>query len=136
MADLGGKAVERRRVDRERREKVRVPVTLNDLRRRRRRLEPEPLARNPLHLGVRGAVCADGSGQLPDAHPLESTLQTRTVAIDRERPAGELEPKRRRLCMYSVRTTDRDRLAMLLRTAHHDSERTVEPIEHERPGLL
>ena len=51
-----------------------VAVALQDLRRARRRLEPEPLAGDPLHLGIGRRVRADGAGELADAHPLERAL--------------------------------------------------------------
>ena len=57
--------------DRERREQLGVPVALEDLRRDRLGLEPEPLAGDPLHLGVGGRVGADRARELADAHRLE-----------------------------------------------------------------
>ena len=79
LADLGAREVpdlERERVerggdDRERRQQLGVAVALEDLRRGRRGLEPEPLAGEPLELGIGRGVGADGARELADAHPLE-----------------------------------------------------------------
>ena len=59
VPDLEGEGVERRGDDGERSEELGVPVALDDLRRRRGRLEPEPLAGEPLQLGIRRGVRAD-----------------------------------------------------------------------------
>ena len=71
VADLERERVERRGDDRERGEQLGVAVALEDLRRGRRGLEPEPLAGDPLQLGIGGRVRADGAGELADAHPVE-----------------------------------------------------------------
>ena len=52
-------------------EQLGVAVALEDLRRRRRRLEAEPLAGDPLDLGVGRRVGADRAGELADADPFE-----------------------------------------------------------------
>src|SRR5581483_1709377 len=71
VADLERERVERRGDDREGAEELGVPVALEDLRRGRSRLEPEPLAGEALELRVGGRVRADRAAELADAHPLE-----------------------------------------------------------------
>ena len=77
VTDLEREAIERRREDRERGEELGVPVALEDLRRRRCRLEPERLARDPLDLRRRRRVRADGARELADAHPGERVVEPR-----------------------------------------------------------
>ena len=107
VADLERELVERRGDDGERREQLRVTVALEDLCRGRRRLEAEPLAGDPLELRVGGRVRADGAGELADAHALERARDARAAAVELERPAGELQPERRRLGVHAVRAADR-----------------------------
>ena len=71
VPDLERELVERRRDDRERGEELGVTVALEDLRRGRRRLEPEPLAGDALELGIGRGVRSDGARELADAHALE-----------------------------------------------------------------
>ena len=114
MPDLGREPVERRGEQRQRREQLGVAVALQDLRRARRGLEAEPLAGDPLDLGLGGRVGADGAGELADAQPLDRVDEPLAVALERERPAGELEPERRRLGVDAVRAAHAERLAVLL----------------------
>ena len=67
VPDLGREAVERRRHERERREQLRVPVARDHLRRDRIGLEPEPLARDALDLGLDRRVRPDRARELADA---------------------------------------------------------------------
>ena len=122
VPDLERERVERRGDDRERREQLGVAVALEDLRRGGRRLEAEPLARDPLELGVGRRVGADGAGELADAHPLERPRDPLAAARELERPAGELEPERRRLGVDAVRAADLQRLAVLLGARRDDGE--------------
>ena len=71
VADLGRVALERRGAERQRREQLRVPVARDDLRRGLLGDEPEPLAGDPLHLGIAAPVRPHGAGELADPHPLE-----------------------------------------------------------------
>ena len=122
--------------ERERRQQLRVPVALQDLRRAGRRLEAEPLAGHPLDLGVGGGVGADGARELADAQALDRAAEPLAVAVERERPTGELEPERRRLGVDAVGAPHADRLAVLLRPRDDGAEGAVDPLEHERPGVL
>ena len=135
MPDLEREPLERRREQRERVQHLGVPVALEDLRRARRRLEPEPLAGDPLDLRIGRRVGADGAGELADAHPLERARDAGAVALERERPAGELEPERRRLGVDAVRAPDRERVAVLLGAGDDGGERALDPFEHERARL-
>ena len=109
--------------ERQRREQLGVTVALEDLRRARRRLEAEPLAGDPLDLGLGGRVRADGARELADAHALDRAHEPLPVAVERERPAGELEPERRRLGVDAVRAAHAERLPVLL-GAGDDGART------------
>jgi hypothetical protein len=66
MANLRCEAFEGRRNERKGSEERSVAVTLQDLRRRRRRLESEPLTGDPLDLRVDRGVLSNGTGELPD----------------------------------------------------------------------
>ena len=113
-----------------------MPVALNDLRRGRRRLEPESLAGDPLDLGVDRRVAADGAGELADAHAFESARDARPCAVELERPARELQPERRRLRVHTVRATDAERELVLLGARGDGCERAVEPGLQQRARLL
>ena len=131
VADLGREAVERRGVQRERSEDVGVTIALEDLRGAGRGLEPQPLAGDALDLRVEGGVLADRARQLPDTHAVERTLETSPVTLECERPAGQLEPERRRLRMDAVRPPHAEREPMLLGASHDSSECSFELGEHQ-----
>jgi hypothetical protein len=90
VADLERETVERRGEDGERREQLSMPVALQDLGGYRRRLEPERLAGDALHIRWRTRVCPDGAGELPDPHAGERVLEPIAVAPELKRPAQEL----------------------------------------------
>ena len=135
VADLEAEGVERRGDDGEHREELRVPVALDDLRGVGCGLEAQTLAREPLELRAGGRVRADGAGELADPHPLERTIEARTPAIELERPAGELQPERRRLGMDAVRAAHDQRPAVLLGPGDDGFEGAVEALDEERSGL-
>ena len=112
-----------------------MSVALEDLRRARRRFEPEPLAGDPLDLGVGRRVRADRARELADAHSFEGAVDAGAIPLERERPAGELEPERRRLGVDSVRAPDRDRVAMLLGPGDDRREGALDALQHEGSGL-
>ena len=93
--------------ERERVQHLGMAVALEDLRRARSRLEPEPLAGDPLDLGIRGRVGADRARELADPHAFERPSDAGAVALEREGPAGELEAEGRRLGVDAVRAPDR-----------------------------
>ena len=113
-----------------------MTVALEDLRRARRGLEAEPLARDPLDLGLGSRVGADGAGELADAEALDRVDEPLAIAVERERPPGELEPERGRLGVDAVRSTHADRVAVLLGTGDDGSEGAIEALEQERPRVL
>ena len=76
-----------------------------------------------LDLGSRRRVGADSARELSDPKPLDRSFDSLTVARELEGPARELEPEGRRLGVDTVRTADRQRVAMLFRAAH-DRRRT------------
>ena len=135
VSDLEAEGVERRGDDGEHGEELRVPVALDDLRGVGRGLEAQTLAREPLELRARGGVRADGAGELADPHALERAIEPRTPAIELERPAGELQPERRRLGMDAVRATHDQRPAVLLGPGDDGFEGTVEALREQRSGL-
>src|SRR5438045_8551845 len=102
VADLECELVERGGEDRERREELGVAVALHDLRRARCGLETEPLARDPLDLGLGRGPGADGAGELADADAVERTAEPAAVSVELEGPAGELEAERDRLRVDAV----------------------------------
>ena len=111
-----------------------VPVALEDLRRRRRRLEAEPLTRAALELGIGRGVRSDRAGELADAHPVERPRDPLPVPVELECPAGELQPERRRLGVHAVRAAHLEGRAMLLRAGDDRGERAVEAVHDERAG--
>ena len=135
VADLGREPVERRGDERERGEELRVPVALDDLRRDRLRLEPEPLAGDPLELRVGRRVRADRAGELPDAHRRRAPAQALAAAVELERPAGELEPEGGRLRVDAVRPADAERLPVLLGAVGRPQPARVEPSSSKRAGV-
>src|SRR6185437_7209640 len=135
VPDLEGEGVERGRDDRERREELRMAVALEDLRRGWRGLEADPLAREPLELGIRRGVGADRARELADAHPLERPRDAFLAASQLECPAGELEPEGGGLGMDAVRAADLQRLAVLLGAGRDDREGAVEACEDQRARL-
>ena len=121
--------------DRERGEQLGVAVALDDLRRARRGLEAEPLARDALELGVGRGVRPDRARELADAHALERARDALAVAGELERPAGELQPERRRLGVDAVRAADLERLAVLVGARDDRGEGGVDAGEDQIPGL-
>ena len=134
VPDLERKPLERRRGQRQRRQQGRMPVALHDLRRRRLGLEPEPLARDALDLGIDRRVVPDRAGELPDPHARERGREPLTVALELERPDGELEAERRRLGVNAVRAADRQRQPVLLGALHDRVEGAVDPGQDELAG--
>jgi hypothetical protein len=106
VPDLGGEPLQRRRRERECAEELRVAVARNHLRRGRFGLEAQPLAGEPLDLGIEGRVRPDGAGKLPDAVRLESGRDPLAGPVELERPAGELPAERDRLRVDAVRAAD------------------------------
>ena len=135
VSDLERELLERGRGDRKRGEQLGVPVALKNLRRRRRGLEAEPLAGDPLDLGVGCGVGTNGARELAHAHPLEPALEPRTVTLKLEGPAGQLEPERGRLRVDAVRTADLERLAVLLRPRHDGAEGPFEAGHQQFAGV-
>src|SRR5262245_20758405 len=122
VADLERELLERRRDERQGGELLGVAVALKDLGGDGRRLEPKPLAGDPLDLGVGRGVRADGPRKLSDPYPLQRLFEPRPVAVELERPPGELEAERGRLGMNPVRAADLERLPVLLGSCHDGSE--------------
>ncbi len=112
-----------------------VAVALQDLCRARRRLEPEPLAGDPLHLRIGRRVGADRARELADPDPFERARDAHAVSLERERPAGELEPERRRLGVHSVGAPDRQCLSMLVRARNHGPQRALDAGQDEGARL-
>ena len=63
---------------------------------------PSTLAGKAFDLGVDRRVGADGAGELADAAAFERALDPRAVAVELERPPGELPAERRRLGVNAV----------------------------------
>ena len=84
-----------------------MPVALNDLRGRRLGLEPKLLARDAFDLRIDRRVVPDRAGELSDPDARKRSREPLTVALELERPHGELEAERRRFGVNAVRTADR-----------------------------
>ena len=136
VADLDGEPLERRADQSDRRKQLGMPVPLQDLRRARRRLEPQALAGDVLDLRVDRRVLADRARELADAQALERVLDPHAVPLERERPSRELQPERRRLGVDPVRPAHAERLAMGLGLLDDGTERALQPLEQQRPGFL
>ena len=137
MADLGREALERRRDERQRREQLRVAVALEDLRRARRRLEPEPLARDALDLGIDGRVLPDRARQLADPQPLDAPERpARGRARAANAQPASLSPNvvgsAWTPCVRPMHSVSRCSSAR----SDDDLERAVQPVEDQRAGLL
>ena len=133
MPDLERERVERRGDDRERREELGMAVALEDLGRGRRRLEAEPLARDPLELGIGRRVRADGARELADAHPLERARD----ALARPRSSSKAQPASLSPNVVGSAWTPCVRpicsvVAVLLGACDDGGEGAVEPLEDQR----
>ena len=108
-ANLERELLERRGRDGERRQQLRVPVALDDLRRHRRRLEPEAAADVRLDRGGRCANVPTAPESLPTLivvarapHPLDVALHFRV-------PERQLQAEGHRLGVHAVRAADHRR---------------------------
>src|SRR5581483_5961734 len=113
-----------------------MAVAADHLRRDRVWLQAEPLAGDPLDLGVDRGVGANGSGQLSDTVRVERTGEARPVAIKLERPPRELPAERRRLGVDAVGPADANRVPVLFGPLNHGRNRAVEPLEEELAAVL
>ena len=112
-----------------------MPVALENLRRRGGRLQPEPLARDALEVGIGRRVRTDGARQLADAHAVERMRDAGARPVELERPARELDAEGRRLRVHAVRPPHLERAAVLLGAGRHDGECAVERGDDQRAGL-
>ncbi len=101
----------------------------------RRRLEAEPLAGDPLDLGIGGRVGADGAGELADAHPLERARD----AGARSRSSSNAQPASLSPNVVGSAWTPCVRPMQSVRrcsSARRDDggERAVDPVEDQRAG--
>src|SRR5262249_381657 len=85
-----------------------MAVARDDLSRERIGLEPQPLARTPLDVGLDLRVRPDGAGQLADTVRFQRAQHPRAPAVELERPASELPAERRRLGVDPVRASPAD----------------------------
>ena len=122
--------------ERERRQQLGVAVALQDLRRARRGLEAETLARDPLDLRIGVGVGADRARELADAKALDRADEALAIAVERERPAGELEPERRRLGVDPVRAAHQIVSRCSSARATTAAKARSRPSSSERPGVL
>jgi hypothetical protein len=136
VPDLERELVERAREHGQRREQLRVAVALEDLGRRRRRLQPEPLAGDSLDLRVGRGVRPHRAGELSDPHPGERALQPLAAPGKLEGPHRKFQAERRRLGMHPVRPADHQRGAVLVRTRHDRLQRTVDAGQNQPAGVL
>ena len=97
VADLGREALERAAEDGDRGEQRGVPVALDDLGADRVDVQAERGEDLGLDVGPEMAVRPDRPGDLAGRDLVDGGRQADPPAIELERPAGELEPERRRL---------------------------------------
>ena len=106
MPDFDGELVDRRPDSRQHAQKERVSIALNDLGARRSRDQSELGA--CFFFNVRRNVCVgtDRTRNLADAHVLTRQFEAAAVTTKLVVPNGELEPKRGRLGMDAMGSTD------------------------------
>ena len=112
-----------------------MAVPRDDLSRRRFALQSQPLAHEPLHLGVAAGVDADGARQLSDSHPFDGAGEPLTVAIELEGPTGELCAERDRLGVDAVRPPGHRRRTMFLGPSDDGAQGCVDSREQQRSRL-
>src|SRR5207244_12560923 len=110
-------------------------IARHDLGRRWLSLQPKVFADQPLELRVARGVGPDGSGELPDEHPLQREREPRPAAVELEGPPGQLDAERRRLGVYAVRARDHRRAPVLEGAADDCRERTLDPLEDQGAGV-
>ena len=135
VADLGGEAVERGSGERERAEEVRVAVARHHLCRDGLRREAQPLAGQPLDLGVSTPVRPDGAGELANPHTFQRRREPGAIALQLERPAGELGSEGDGLGVDAVRPSGHDGVAVFLGAADHGRLGAIDALEDERSSL-
>ena len=109
MAQLRRPAIDARGDQRQGRGKFRVPIALDDLGRKHRRLEPELLADALLDPRIEMRVGADGAAQFPDADPLGGLREPLGGAAEFVVHQRELQPERDRLRVNAVAAADHRR---------------------------
>jgi hypothetical protein len=97
--------------------------------------EAEPLAGDPLHLGIAAAIGAHCAGELADAHACERRLEAVAGAVELERPTDELRPEGDGLRVNSVRPADHDSLAVLVGAPHDGCEGFLDALEQKHRGF-
>ena len=97
IADLGRDALQGAAQDRDRGQQRGMPVALDDLRAYGVGMQAQLGEDLGLDVGVEMAVRADRPGDLAGPDLVDGRRQAGPAAVDLERPAGELEPERRRL---------------------------------------
>ncbi len=136
-ANLQRKFLERRRRDGERRQQLGVPIALDDLRRDRRGLEPEPLAHGLLDGRIEMRKRADGAGNLADTDDLAGPPNAFQVPAELGVPERQLQSERHDFGVDAVRAADHRRLPMLegarldrLGQGRHVPEDQVASLDH------
>ena len=82
--------------------------------------------------GSAAAYVPTAPESLPTRIPSSARATPDAVALELERPAGELEPERRRLGVDAVRAADGERVAVLLGARGDGGERALEPVQDQR----
>ena len=86
--------------------------------------------------GSTAAYVPTAPESLPTRDPLERARAAASrVAVELERPDGELQPERGRLGVDAVRAADHRRLPVLLGARDDGGERAVEPSRIKRAGV-
>ena len=135
MPDLERELLERRGDERRCCEQLGVAIALEDLRRARCGLKAEPLAGGRSNSGSVAEYVPTAPESFPTRMPSSARSTRSAVALELERPAGELETERGRLGVHAVRAADHERVAVLLGPSSGDCRRTVDAVEDGRPRL-
>src|SRR5437868_7953354 len=91
MADLGSDLVQRARHHCQSGDIKGVPVSLDDLRGYRCRLQSQPLADLGFVLRIKMAECANRARELADAHVFRRKLKARDIALHLAIPVRQLQ---------------------------------------------
>ena len=94
-----------------------MTITSNDLR-GRNRFEFEGLPHMSLHLRRNIRVRSDRSRQLHHGNRITSGTKSIAISVKLQRPQRNLRPKRCRLCMNTMGSTDHHRFTVGLRSRH------------------
>src|SRR6185369_3111830 len=128
VANLRRDLVERARDDSKRRQVERVAVALNHLRRHGCHVQAQAFANSLFVLGLEVRGVADGSAQFAYSHVFSSMFEPLKVALHLGIPIRQLQSKRDRLSMDSMRSPDLRSVLKLERPPLQHFDQTLEVV--------